>query len=165
MTQSLGHPCEFYLPNRERRCNDTGKELNDDMCAEAAIDSQIQATSAVGIHQEFWSEDCGGPDVNGFTCMFKVSFTGFAQIARLGPVFTKNRYQRHELGQRFGLTLCNFCFLGHQRRRRRRPARLQLFVRRSRGELCNATVAACTILCPRPIRNDVNDGEGWSMLE
>jgi hypothetical protein len=47
-------------------CCVAGKKLDDDTCAEAAIDSQIQATNAIGIHQEFWSEDCGG-----FTCMFR----------------------------------------------------------------------------------------------
>ena len=85
-----------FVGKNEAKCSQTGKKLDDDVCAEAAIDSQIQArthartsvctharthahthtrtgwhgcrqaTTAVGIASEFWSEDCGG-----FTCMFR----------------------------------------------------------------------------------------------
>ena len=56
------HPLsKFVGKNAVAACSKTGKKLNDDTCAESAIDSQIQATNApLGIHQEFWAEDCGG---------------------------------------------------------------------------------------------------------
>jgi len=62
--------------NAVAACSKTGKKLNDDTCAESAIDSQIQATNApLGIHQEFWAEDCGG-----FTCMFRSGIFIFSLV-------------------------------------------------------------------------------------
>ena len=65
------HPLsKFVGKNAVAACSKTGKKLNDDTCAESAIDSQIQATNApLGIHQEFWAEDCGG-----FTCTYSAKY-------------------------------------------------------------------------------------------